>query len=177
MGDPRTRRVDRLQFPAPKMPRRWPPRLGRCPGNASALVEFDYAILPDVARGGRHQEHVTRAANPLPGRRLGQVVVAVPAWLLSRVHDELEDLLRPCCDLATGADNAGNLIVTCHTSIEAPDAERSPPSERASSNARTCLRVGRAPMPRSGASDSAALRAALTSCTSTGGVSPPWSAT
>src|SRR5829696_7291312 len=51
-------------------------------------------VLPDAALGGRHHEHVPVAADALPGGRLGQVVVAVPAWLLSRIRDELEDVPR-----------------------------------------------------------------------------------
>jgi hypothetical protein len=122
VGDPRALGVNRVQFPTPEVPRRYLPGLGRCPGDPSALLELDNVILPDAAAGGRHHEHVTYAADPLPGRRLSQVVVAVPAWLLSRIRDELEDLPRPSRELATGADNAGNLFVTCHPCIEAPEA-------------------------------------------------------
>src|SRR5260370_41600738 len=86
-GAARARRAGSLKTPSPQMPGRLLPRLGRLPGNAAALVELDRVILPDAAMGERHQEHLTRATDPLPAACPGQVLVAVPAWLLSRISD------------------------------------------------------------------------------------------
>jgi len=70
-------------------------------------------VLPDAAMGERHREHITGAADALPGGRPGQVVVAVPARLRSRIRDQLEDRSRPGRDLAAGADHARRLL-SCH---------------------------------------------------------------
>src|SRR5215472_28030 len=77
-------------------------------------------VLPDIAPGQRHREHITRPADPLPIGCPGQVVVAVPAWLLSRLRDELEDPLRPGRYLAAGADHAWCLLLGRHAPIQAP---------------------------------------------------------
>src|SRR5260370_27378290 len=93
-------------------------RPGRVPSHAAALGELDHAVLPDAAIGERHHEHLTRATDALPAGCPGQVLVAVPAWLLSRISDELEDLCGPGRDLTAGTDDTRNLIVACHVPIE-----------------------------------------------------------
>src|ERR1035441_2063480 len=70
--------------------------------------------------GQRHREHITGAADPLPGGRPDQVVVAVPARLRSRIRDQLEDRPRPGHDLTAGADHAWPLLLSCHPPIQAP---------------------------------------------------------
>src|SRR5262249_61918736 len=102
------------------MPGRLPTRLGRLPGDTAALVEFDHVVLPNVALCGRHREDLAYRADTLACGGLGQVVVAVPAWLLTRISDELEDRLRPRRDLAAGPDHARNLGVSGHGFIQAP---------------------------------------------------------
>src|SRR5260370_27931032 len=92
-------------------------RPGRVPSHAAALGELDHVVLPDAAIGERHHEHLTRATDALPAGCPGQVLVAVPAWLLSRISDELEDLSRPGRDLTVGPDDARNLIMACHVPI------------------------------------------------------------
>src|SRR5258707_1105163 len=126
------------------MPRRLFPRLGRRPGNAAALVELDHVVLPDAAIGERHQEHLTRATDALPARCLGQVLVAVPAWLLSWISDELEDHSRPGRDLTAGTDDARNLIVTCHVPnrISRPWKLPRQAGSRLRANALICRRPG-----------------------------------
>ena len=126
VNDPRTRRGDRLELPSPQVPWRFLSRLGRSPSDAVALVELDHVVLPHVAFRGGHGEDITDSADSLPGRRLQQVVVAIPARLLGRVSDELEDLPSPGRDLAAGADDAQVLMVTGHRPIEAHDADRRP---------------------------------------------------
>ena len=90
-----------LEFPSPQVPGRPLARFGGPPGNPAAFFELDHVVLPDAAIvGQRHREHLTRAAHALPGGCAGQIVVPVPARLLSWVRDQLEDPLRPGRDLA-----------------------------------------------------------------------------
>jgi hypothetical protein len=96
------------------------PRFGGHPGKPTALFELDHVILPDAALGERHREDSTRAADALPGGCHTQVVVAIPAWLLSRIGDQLEDPPWPSRDLTAGADHARRLLPRCHVSIQAP---------------------------------------------------------
>jgi len=96
------------------------PCFGGQPGNPAALLELDHVVLPDGALADGHREYGTRAADALPGGRLGQVVVAVPARLLSRVRDQLEDPARRRRDLATSADHARRILRTRHAPIQTP---------------------------------------------------------
>jgi hypothetical protein len=89
-------------------------RLGGRPGDPAALLELGHVVFPHVARGDRRREHLARAADPLPFRRLGEVVVAVPPGLLERVGDQLEDPLRRGRDLAARAHHADVVLPTCH---------------------------------------------------------------
>ncbi len=89
------------------------PRLRGAPGDEPALFELDDVVLPDAAYGERHGEHVADGAHPLTRRRFGQVVVAIPSRLLSRVGDEFEDLVCRRRDLAARADDRGS-----HTLIQ-----------------------------------------------------------
>ena len=96
-------------------------RFGGPPGNPAAFFELDHVVLPDGAIvGQRHREHLTRAAHALPGGCAGQIVVPVPARLLSWVRDQLEDPLRPGRDLAARADHARLLLRSCHAPIQTP---------------------------------------------------------
>jgi len=98
-------------------------RLGRSPSHAETLIELDHMVLADRTPGERHGEHVADSADPLPWRRSRQVVVAIPAWLLSRVSDELEDPRGRDRNLPAGADDT-HVIVTGHRPIEAHATER-----------------------------------------------------
>jgi hypothetical protein len=101
------------------MPGRLLPRLGWPPRNAAALAELGHVVLSDVPLRGRHNEHVADRADSLPGSRLSQIVVAIPARLLRRVGNELKDQVSACRYLAAGTHDARNLIVHGHTDIEA----------------------------------------------------------
>src|ERR1700750_2161423 len=114
MGTPRARRAAWLELPPPQVPRRLLTRLGRQPGDPAALIELDHVILPDLTPGQRHREHITGAADPLPGWCRGQVVVAIPARLFSRICDQVEDRRWTGRDLAAGADHPGFLLLSCH---------------------------------------------------------------
>jgi hypothetical protein len=94
-----------------------PADFGRLPRDTARFLELDDVILPDAAAGERHGERVPDLADALPGRRRGQVGVAIPARLLERVRDELEDSLRRSRDLAAGAHYPLSLIVRCHDPI------------------------------------------------------------
>src|SRR5205807_1781927 len=72
------------------------------PRDPAPLVELDHVIVPDTARGERHREHIAGAPDSLPGGCAGQVIVAVPAWLLRRIRDQLEDQPRSGRDLPAG---------------------------------------------------------------------------
>src|SRR4029077_16856036 len=114
MGPPRPGRVARLELPPPQVPRRRLPWLGRRPGDPAAFLELHHVVLPDLTPGQRHRENVTGAPDALPGRRAGQVVVAVPARLRRRIRDQLEDLRRPGRDLPGGADHPWRVLLSCH---------------------------------------------------------------
>lgn len=92
------------------------------PRDAAAFGELDDVVLPDVAVRGRHGEDVADSADSLAGSGLGQVVVAVPAWLLGRIGNQLEDLVGAAADLAAGTDHTWNLVVARHLPIESPGA-------------------------------------------------------
>jgi hypothetical protein len=57
--------------------------LGRSPRDESASIELDYVVSPHIALRRRHDEHLAECADPLPGRCLSQVVITVPARVLS----------------------------------------------------------------------------------------------
>src|ERR1043165_6303306 len=101
------------------MPGRRLAHLGGAPGHPAALLELHHVVLPDLTTAQRHREHVTDLADALPGVRRAQVVVTVPARLLSRIRDQLEDTLRPGRDLTAPADHARCLLLSCHTPIQA----------------------------------------------------------
>src|SRR6185312_17107632 len=112
--------VDRVQLPPPQVSGRRPAGIGRCPGDPAPLLELDDVVLPHTPARRRHHEHLTRAADALPVRRLGQVVVPVPPRLLNRIRDQLEDLGRLGRNLPTGTDDLRTLAVTGHSRIEPP---------------------------------------------------------
>ncbi len=92
----------------------------RCPGGSFPTSEGRHAIRRPSSNSttrfsavaallDRHGEDVADGAHPLPGGSFGQVLIAVPARLLCRVRDQLEDHLRRCGDLATGCDDSWRL--------------------------------------------------------------------
>src|SRR5680860_902017 len=99
------------------MARRFLARLGWSPGNAVTLVELDHVVLSHVVGRRRHDEDITNGADSLPRRCLRQVVVAIPARLLSRVSNELEDPPGLGRNDAAGADDAQVLMLTRHRPI------------------------------------------------------------
>ena len=108
-----------LEFPSPQVPRRRLAWFGGSPGNPAAFFELDHVVLPDRAVvGQRHREHLTRAAHALPSGCFGQIVVAVPPGLLSRIRDQLEDSPRTGRDLAARTDYARLLLSSCHAPIQ-----------------------------------------------------------
>src|SRR5262245_35291537 len=95
--------------------------LGRSPCDAAPFDELDHVVFPNAAVGEGHGEYVADGADPLPGRRLGQVVVAVPPGLPRRVGDELEDRFRRRRDLAVDADDPSGYRVVSHRTIQTDD--------------------------------------------------------
>src|SRR5215831_14971977 len=124
MGDLCHRRADWLKFPSPQVTRRLPTRLGGPPGDPPALVELDHVVLPDFTPGQCRPEHIASTADPLPGFRRGQVVVAIPARLFGRIGDQVEDRRRADRDLTGGADHPRRLMISCHAAIQAPGPPR-----------------------------------------------------
>src|ERR1022692_2747585 len=75
VGDPRSRRVDGLEFPPPEMPWWLLTHLGGSPRNPPALGELDHVVLSDSAVPcQRHGEHLADIADSLPGCSRVQVV-------------------------------------------------------------------------------------------------------
>src|SRR5689334_19686600 len=104
------------------MPRRRLAHLGGAPGHPAALLELHHVVLPDLTAAQRHREHITDPPDALPGVRRAQVVVAIPARLLSRIRDQLEDPLGPGRDLTARNDDTPFLLLGCHVPIQAPPA-------------------------------------------------------
>ncbi len=105
------------------MPRGFLTRLGRSPGDAATLLQLDHVVLADVALRESHGEDITDGANSLPAGRFQEIVVAVPARLLTGIGDELEELPDLGRNIAVGADNAQILMGTAHGLIEAHDPD------------------------------------------------------
>jgi hypothetical protein len=86
-----------------------------------------FAVAATWRRAVRVLRRGPRAGQATPGAPrgcLGQVVVAVPARLLSRVRDQLEDPPSPGRDLAARADHPRLLLRSCHVPIQtAPQAQ------------------------------------------------------
>ena len=97
--------------------------------NPAGFIKLDHVVFPDRATGERHIEDVAHAMDSLPGRRLRQVVIAVPPRLLRGIRDQLEDVLWSSRDLAAGADDAWHLVLGCHALIQtaAPATQGSGP--------------------------------------------------
>src|SRR5664279_2187283 len=130
--DSRVGPVDRIEFPSPKVPRRFLLRLGRLPGDAPTLDELHHVVLPNTATGERHREHVTNATDALAGWCLGQVVVSVPPRLLRRIGNQLEDRLKPGRDIPTRAGDPWDPIGACHSHHRSPiKAPEQDPTRRA----------------------------------------------
>jgi len=137
VGDTCSRRIDRLELPPPEVPRRLLTGLRGPPCDAPGLIELDHVILTDAAAGERHSEHLADSPDSLAGDSFGQIVVAVPPRLLSRVGNEFEDPPGAGRDLATCARNTRNLLVNGHADIEAPADSR--PKHRALPSPRQSL--------------------------------------
>src|SRR5258708_2477806 len=96
------------------MPWRFLTRLCGSPRHTPAFIEFDHMILPNTALCDRHGEHFTEGPDSLPVGSISQVVVTVPARLLSRVSNELKNTLSAGRNLAARACEARNFLVTRH---------------------------------------------------------------
>jgi len=68
-------------------------RLSGSPSDAAILLELDHVVLSYLSARDCHREDITDAPDPLSGRGLRQVVVAIPTRLLGRVRDQLEQAL------------------------------------------------------------------------------------
>src|ERR1700761_517295 len=111
VGDPGPGLTQRLELPAPQMPGRRLARRRRLPGDPATLVEFDDAIVANAAVAQGHREDVPYRPDPLSLFGLREVVVAVPARLLGRIGDQLEDPVRGGGDLAACADYSRCVVV------------------------------------------------------------------
>src|SRR3954468_21072644 len=83
--------VDGLKLPPPKVSSRLLARFGWKPGDATSVFVFHYMILPDAALGEHHREHLAPSTEALTRGSFGEIVVAIPPWLLRRVSDQFED--------------------------------------------------------------------------------------
>jgi hypothetical protein len=119
MNGTRARRLDRLKLPPPEVSWWLLAWFGGIPRNTPTLLELDDVIFPDVRPLGRHSEHFTDRSDALPASGLGQVVVAIPAWLLSRVRNQLKDTLGTCGNLASCANDALTVFFASHLSMKA----------------------------------------------------------
>jgi hypothetical protein len=75
-------------------------------------------VLPDAACGELHGEHVSDGPYPLPRRGFFQIFVAVPARLLRRVGNELENPLGARRDLPGHGDDARSFLLFGHALIQ-----------------------------------------------------------
>src|SRR5699024_7402936 len=106
VGDAGTPAGERLELPAPLVAGRLLPLRRGTPGDLPPLAEGDDMVVAHPAVAVRHHEHVADGADSLPGRGLGEIVVAVPAWLLGGIGDEGEERVRRDGGLAGGGDDA-----------------------------------------------------------------------
>src|SRR6476469_5566238 len=114
--------------------------LGRSPRNAPAFFELDHVILAHRAVTGQcHGEHLTDIPDSLPGGSLGEVAVAVPAGLESRVGDDFKDPLGAGGDLPAGTCDPRNGMVIGHAHIQAPGAQRAASSSSTRKNSSPTL--------------------------------------
>src|SRR5699024_4471523 len=91
VDDARTPAGERRELPAPLVAGRLLPLRRGTPGDLPPLAEGDDMVVAHPAVAVRHHEHVADGADSLPGRGLGEIVVAVPAWLLGGIGDEGEE--------------------------------------------------------------------------------------
>jgi len=120
VSDARSRPLDRLKLPPPQVTRRLLTPFGRFPGNAPAFLELDDVVLSDVCLCRRNDEHLTERSDALPVGGFGQVVVAVPARLLSSVGDEFKDALGVRSNLTSRHNDAFAVFLAGHGYIKAP---------------------------------------------------------
>lgn len=90
----------------------------RPPGDETTFLVFHDVIVPELAVAEDHGEHVADRLHPLAGCCLGEVVVAVPAWLLGRVGDQFEYNFEPGRDDSAGADDGGDVVLLGHGPIQ-----------------------------------------------------------
>ena len=102
MGDQGASVLERLEDPAPLVARRLLPVGRGAPGDLATLDEGDDVVVAHSAVAVGHDEHVADGADPLAGLGACEVVVAVPARLLGRVGDEVEEGGGGGGDLAGG---------------------------------------------------------------------------
>jgi len=96
----------------------------RAPRNETTFVELDHSVLADATAKQPHGEDIADGADSLPGLRFPEVVVPVPARLLRRVSDQLEDRLRPCRDHSARAHDPRHLLGVAHPPIVAAGTDR-----------------------------------------------------
>src|SRR5699024_650500 len=114
------------ELPAPLVAGRLLPLRRGTPGDLPPLAEGDDMVVAHPAVAVRHHEHVADGADSLPGRGLGEIVVAVPAWLLGGIGAEGEERVRRDGGLAGGGDDAvavrGPAPILAHGSSGSPGA-------------------------------------------------------
>jgi hypothetical protein len=81
-------------------------------------AKLDDGVLADAASTQGHREHITHGADALPSNGFSEVVVPVPARLLRRVSDSLEDRLGAGRDLPAGAHHVRRRLNVRHARIE-----------------------------------------------------------
>src|SRR5699024_6169615 len=117
---------ERLELPAPLVAGRLLPLRRGTPGDLPTLGEGDDMVVAHPAVAVRHHEHVADGADSLPGRGLGEIVVAGPAWLLGGIREGGGVRVRRGGGLAGGGDDAvvvrGHVPILAHGSTGSPGA-------------------------------------------------------
>ena len=84
--------------------------LGRRPRDPPALLELHHVVLTEGPLRQPHDEDVAHGLDALAGVGPREVVVAVPARLLRRVGNQLEDPFGGSVDLADRADDPRSVV-------------------------------------------------------------------
>src|SRR5690606_6272872 len=93
--------------------------VGGPPRDAAILLEFDDVVVPHTAVGQVHAKDIANGGDALTFVGAGEVVVAVPARLLSRIGDQAEQRLRAGGNVPGDTYDAWLVGVGVHEHIEA----------------------------------------------------------
>jgi hypothetical protein len=105
VGDQRPGLVDGFELPSPQVTGRDLARFRGPPRDDPPLLELDDVIRAIAAHREGHGEHITHRPHTLAGRRVRQVVIAIPSRLLRWIGDQFENLVRWRRDLAARSDD------------------------------------------------------------------------